>query len=147
MLQKTTISTRCMLVFALVFLTWVANAQICVPPLISIQPANKSICVGEVSTFAVVAVGLNLSYQWQVDEGSGYHNCSNGSTYSGSLTATLSVSASVNLNANRYRCVVSNPCGSIISNVCLLTVPSISVSASSTSICAGTSVTLTASGG
>jgi hypothetical protein len=87
--QKTIRSKRVVLVFALTFLVWAANAQLCIPPVLSLQPTNSTICVGDASVFAVVAVGLNLSYQWQVDEGSGYHNCSDGSTYSGSLTASL----------------------------------------------------------
>src|SRR6478735_10265164 len=120
------------LAFLISFFATTTFAQICIPPVLSLQPVSNTICVGNVSTFAVVSVGLNLSYQWQVDEGSGYHNCSNGSTYSGALTATLSVSASASLNANHYRCVVSNPCGSVTSNICLLTVPNISVGASQT---------------
>src|SRR6185295_7840669 len=127
----------------------VAQAQLCVPPLISTQPVGVSVCNGNVATFVVVGVGLNLSYQWQVDNGSGYTNCSNGSTYSGALTASLHVTASIGLNANRYRCIISNPCGSITSGSCILTIlsPNVTVSASpSSTICAGSSTTLTASG-
>src|SRR6185436_11540098 len=81
--------------------------------------------------------------------GSGFSNCSNGTTYSGALTATLHVTASINLNANRYRCIISNPCGSITSGSCILTIlsPNVTISASpSSTICAGSSTTLTASG-
>src|SRR6478609_7338334 len=127
----------------------VANAQICVPPLISTQPIGVSICNGSVTTFTVVGVGLNLNYQWQVDSGSGYTNCSNGTTYSGVLTSVLHVTASIALNGSRYRCIISNPCGSITSGAGILTVlsPNVTISASpSSTICPGSSTTLTASG-
>ncbi len=89
MTRKITITRKTTLTFVFTILTWSAFAQICVPPVLSLQPVNNTICIGDVSTFAVVSVGLNLSYQWQVDEGSGYHNCSNGSTYSGALTCDI----------------------------------------------------------
>src|SRR5882762_10335513 len=111
----------------LVALVRVADAQLCLPPIISTQPIGVSVCNGGVTTFAIVAVGLNLNYQWQVDSGSGYTNCSNGTTYSGALTALLSVTASAILNGNKYRCIISNACGSLTSNFCLLTVPGLSV--------------------
>src|SRR5258706_5380955 len=138
-----------MMALILATLVRVADAQLCFPPLISIQPAGGSVCVGNVATFSVVAVGLNLNYQWQVDNGSGFTNCSNGSTYSGTLTSILSVTSAGNMNGYRYRCVVFNSCGSIASNSCLLTIlsPNVTISASPSSvICAGASTTLTASG-
>src|SRR5258705_13862108 len=134
----------------LVALVRVADAQLCLPPIISTQPIGVSVCNGGVTTFAIVAVGLNLNYQWQVDSGSGYTNCSNGTTYSGALSSGLHVTAAVNMSGNKYRCVVSNSCGSLTSGFCLLTVlsPKVTLSASPSSvICAGASTTLTASGG
>src|SRR5258706_35930 len=92
-----------MMALILATLVRVADAQLCLPPLISIQPTGGSVCVGNVATFSVVAVGLNLNYQWQVDNGSGFTNCSNGSTYSGVLTSILQLTASANLNGSKYR--------------------------------------------
>src|SRR6267154_5653699 len=133
----------------LVALVRVADAQLCLPPIISTQPIGVSVCNGGVTTFAIVAVGLNLNYQWQVDRGSGYTNCSNGTTYSGALTSVLHVTTAVNMNGNRYRCVVANSCGSLTSGSCILTLlsPNVTISASPSSvICAGASTTLPASG-
>src|SRR5882672_9492532 len=99
------------IVMALMLATLVkiADAQLCLPPIISIQPpTNGTVCIGGVTTFSVVAVGLNLNFQWQVDNGSGYSNCSNGSTYSGALTSVLSITGAANISGYRYRCIISN---------------------------------------
>src|SRR5258708_29064787 len=134
----------------LVTLVRIADAQLCIPPLISLQPTSSStVCAGGAATFTVVAVGLNLNYQWQVDSGSGYTNCSNGTTYSGALTSVLHVTAAVTMGGNKYRCVVSNSCGSLTSGASLLTVlsPNVTISASPSSvICAGASTPLTTNG-
>ena len=126
-----------------------ANAQICVPPLISTQPTGGNVCIGGTATIVVIAVGLNLNYQWQVNSGSGYANCSNGGAFSGALTSTLGVTVSAGMSGYHYRCVISNACGLITTNACLLTIlsPNVTISASpSDVICVGASTTLTASG-
>jgi len=136
MQQKKLLSRTIVLALVLGTLVRVANAQLCIPPLISTQPVGISICNGNVATFAVVGVGLNLNYQWQVDSGSGFTNCSNGATYSGVLTSALHVSAATNLNGNRYRCIISNSCGSITTGSCILTIlsPNVTISASPSSV-------------
>src|ERR1700741_4896312 len=102
--MKYRILSRIVMALTLATLVRVADAQLCIPPLISIQPTSSStVCAGGVATFTVVAVGLNLNYQWQVDNGSGYTNCSNGTTYSGFLTSALQITASTILNGSKYR--------------------------------------------
>src|SRR5688572_22314969 len=128
---------------------WGVSAQlICIRPVITIQPVSNTACVGNISLFTVVSLGTNLSYQWQVNNGTGFVNCVNGGVYSGALTATLSVTGAASLNGGQYRCVVSNSCGTAISNLCLLNIlsPNVTASASPAAICPGASSTLTASG-
>jgi len=72
MQRRRLLAKEIVMALILFVLVRVADAQLCLPPLISIQPTSSStVCVGGVSTFSVVAVGLNLNYQWQVDDGSG----------------------------------------------------------------------------
>lgn len=73
--------------------------------------SNTGVCPnGNVSFEAGIA---GTTYQWQVNNGSGYTNLSNTGIYSGVNTATLSLTgASTALYGNKYRCIVN---GSIIS--------------------------------
>lgn len=67
------------------------------------------------------------AYQWQVDlNGSGFVNISNGATYSGTQTNTLTINnAPLSLSGAIYQCVVTNDCYSaqkVNSNPILVTV-------------------------
>jgi hypothetical protein len=78
---------------------------------ITTQPSNDSSATGSAVTFAVVAStipsGGSLTYQWQLDSGSGFGNISNGGVYSDATTATLAISDNTGLDGYEYRCVVS----------------------------------------
>ena len=96
---------------------------------ISAQPPNRSVTAPAATTFTVTAStndGGSLSYQWQLSTngGTSYTNITNGGVYSGATTATLSISNSTGLNANRYRVIVSSNGGapSRTSNAGILTV-------------------------
>ena len=99
-------------------------------PTITTQPSNSTICMGASTSFAVVASGTNLAYQWQVstDGGSTFNNITSAGSdpvYSGySTSATLGLTGVVPGNNNyRYRCVVSNNCAqSTPSSAAMLTV-------------------------
>ena len=124
------------------------------PVTITGQPGNGTACVGVTKTLSVTATGTSLTYQWQVDMGSGYANITTGTPtnpggfiYTGQTTATLSINTVMaTMNGYKYRCVVSGACPpSLNSNEVTLAVnarPAISVASSAT--CAPT--TLTASG-
>ena len=75
------------------------------------QPADSEEATGSAVTFEVAAAitgtGGTLTYQWQVDSGSGFGNISNGGINSGATTDTLAISNNTGLDGNEYRCVVS----------------------------------------
>jgi len=87
-------------------------------PAITQQPAARNICPGTTTTFTVAAAGIGtLAYQWQKNG----ENLSNGGHYSGTNTATLTVSNADASDAGNYRCVVSIACNSTTSNEAALT--------------------------
>lgn len=97
----------------------------CPTATLSVQPSNISVCQGQNGTMTTTSSGAT-SYQWQVSTngGSTWSNISNGSTYSGVTTPTLSINnVSTALNTNKYRVVLTNSCGDVNSNAGTLTVP------------------------
>jgi|GEM_PF-1136573 len=78
------------------------------------NPSNSAICAGGNTSFAVTGSGTGISYQWQVNTGSGYTNISSAGsnpTYSNWTTATLNLTnAAAGNNGYLYRCVVSGTC-------------------------------------
>ncbi len=122
------------------------------PVSITTQPANKTICSESNTSFTVTASSSQpISYQWQVNTGSGFSNVPNAAPYSGGTTATLSITnAPVTMNGYLFRVLLTNTtCTTpVISSVATLTVrqtPSIGLSASPlTSLLPGQTTTLTA---
>lgn len=88
-------------------------------PMITTQPQDSSIKVGETATFTVTASGENLAYQWQIDrnDGNGFVNIIN-ATSASYTTSTVDE----NCNGYKYQCVVTNTTGSVTSNTATLTV-------------------------
>ncbi len=81
------------------------------------QPVSTSVCTDKSTTFTVVAVGSNLTYQWQVstDNGTTFNPVTNGGVYSGATTNTLTITnPPVSMNGYIYRVLIngSSPCGS-----------------------------------
>lgn len=91
---------------------------------ITTQPeAPPGFCPGGNATFGVEASGPSLTYQWQVDTGSGYADIADGGVYSNAATASLSITgAPFAMNGNKFRCVVSGLCGDVTSNQVTLSV-------------------------
>ena len=88
---------------------------------ISEHPGNVSTSAGMRVTFRVVAIGENLTYQWQ------YWSTSAGNwkdtTLTGAKTSELRIPATLERNGMRYRCVVTDVAGnSVISNWARLSV-------------------------
>ncbi len=89
-------------------------------PIITAQPRDTTLSVGQTATFTVGATGAGLSYQWQ--SGSTWSNVSTGSGGATSSYTTASVSPSD--NGTRFRCIIANAAGSDTSYGALLTVNS-----------------------
>ncbi|MCJ0743646.1 beta strand repeat-containing protein [Pedobacter montanisoli] len=111
-------------------------------PAITTQPTVSTLCAGGNTVFSVTATNAT-GYQWQVDQGTGFTNISNGAPYSGATTATLSITgAAAGMNGYIYRVMASGSCTpAATSNSVALTVnraPSIATQPSSRSVVTGT---------
>jgi glucose/arabinose dehydrogenase len=84
-------------------------------PVISGQPADRTVSQGQTATFTVTATGPSLNYQWQRLVSGNWTNV-------GTNSATLSISNSQPANAGSYRVIVSNTFGTVTSNTASLTV-------------------------
>ncbi|XZF13385.1 T9SS type A sorting domain-containing protein [Chitinophagaceae bacterium MMS25-I14] len=111
-------------------------------------PATVTICEAANTSFTIAATNA-VTYQWQVNTGSGFTNVSNGGVYGGAATPTLTITAATPaMSGYIYRCMAqySPACPLVASGTTTLTVnplPVVTVSASgSTSFCTGSSVTL-----
>ena len=90
---------------------------------ITSQPQNQTVSAGGNTSFSVTASGGVISYQWEVNDGSGFTSVSDGGVYSGSYTATLSITgATTSMNGYSYRCTVYGYCSADISTSAQLTV-------------------------
>lgn len=95
-----------------------------IPPTITLQPVASTICASVNTSFTIEASSfVPFTYQWQVNNGSGFVNITNAAPYSNATTATLNITGGTTaLNGFQYRCVTTNNSASNISNVVLLTV-------------------------
>ena len=123
------------------------------PPVITVQPANAVVCSGGNTLFTVTATGTTLAYQWQVNPGTGWVNTTDGALYSGSTTATLSITGALAaMNGYTYRVVINGACApAVTSNIVTLTIginPTISSQPANQTVCVGSnaSFSVTASG-
>lgn len=107
----------------------------CTAASVSSHPQSVIKCVGNSTSFNVVAAGTGLSYQWQLNSGAGFSNISASATYSGNTTASLSVSNVVaGMSGSQYRCVVSGTCGTATSNSATLTISNPTATSSSINV-------------
>jgi gliding motility-associated-like protein len=124
------------------------------------QPVDATICGGANTAFEVTATGGSLTYQWQVDAGSGFSDILNGGLYTGATTARLQLTgATVAVDGYRYRAQIKTViggttyCSVVLSDAAVLTLdsgPSIAAGGqpANTAICPNGSATfrVTASG-
>ncbi|MGE6230849.1 S-layer homology domain-containing protein [Paenibacillus chitinolyticus] len=100
-------------------LTVKSSAPPATPPAITSHPQSlPPVLEGTPASFSVTATGTGLTYQWQVDIGSGFVNLQ------GDTSATLSIPAvSPIMNGYKYRVVVSGTGGQpVTSNAAVLNV-------------------------
>ncbi|MCK5136464.1 MAG: PKD domain-containing protein [Bacteroidales bacterium] len=88
------------------------------------QPVDETICEGDNTSFSIFATGTGITYQWQVDAGSGFTDItgSNGGVYAGWDSNTLVLTgADRTFNFNRYRIRVEGTCVPMtLSNLAIL---------------------------
>jgi len=112
---------------------------------ITSDPTNVAACPNSTVTFAASATGSITNIQWQKSSGAGYVNLTNAGMYSGVNANTLTVSAiNSSINGHKFRCVYTDTCGSKHTSFAVLTCygNTISILASSPSLCVGQSATL-----
>jgi subtilisin-like proprotein convertase family protein len=88
------------------------------PTAITTHPTDGNACIGGTKTFSVAATGSSLTYQWQVDAGSGFVNITGAAPtnpsnflYSGQTTSTLTIRVVLPaMNGYKYRAVVTGAC-------------------------------------
>jgi Bacterial Ig domain/Ig-like domain CHU_C associated/PKD-like domain len=97
------------------------NLEIKQTPTIIEQPVNVSICQGNNATFSVISNDQNLTFEWQVDMGSGFVPVTASPVYSGENTATLSLAfPPIGYNGYHYRCILSRRGCSVTSKLAIL---------------------------
>ena len=89
--------------------------SVCVPPSIIIQPTDVTVNAGNNAAFIIQVGGsLPMTYQWY----------KNNIAIAGANTASLIILNSTNADEADYKCVVSNACGTIESEVATLDISS-----------------------
>jgi len=114
------------------------------PPTITVQSINQTVCDGGSATFTVSATGTALTYQWR----KGLVNLVNGGNISGATTATLTINpVTIADAATNYNVVVSGAITPSVAsnNVSLIinTSPTITSQPSNQISCIGNSITFT----
>jgi gliding motility-associated-like protein len=114
---------------------------------ISSNPSSMTVCAGTNALFSVGATGTGVSYQWQVNTGSGFGNIANGAQYTGVATANLTVvKPAYSMNGYQYQCIVSGNCApaTALSTAATLTVnpvATVTMQPANVSSCSGSTVT------
>jgi hypothetical protein len=132
-----------------------ATLSIAYAPIINPEPASVTVNAGGATSFTpTVSANPTATFQWQVSTNGGgswsnlTDGTSNGVTYSGSLTAALSLTGvTAALNNDEYQLVATNTVGTNDSTPAILTVdyaPSFSVEPSARTINAGGNISFTA---
>ena len=88
-------------------------------PVITQQPVNVTVAIGQTATFSMIAMGGNLSYQWESEApGASTFSVITGATESAYTTPAMPLAQ----NGTQYMCVVTNTVGSASSSAAMLTV-------------------------
>lgn len=123
------------------------------PPVITIPPSNLTTCEGSTASFGITTSGSGLTYQWQVNDGSGFINVPSGLPYSGETSATLFITGvTTTFSGYLYQCIVTGGCApSVTSASAILTIntlPNVTVQPNFVEVCEGnnTNINITAIG-
>lgn len=95
---------------------------------ITSQPQDETVCAGENAVFSIDTEGSIFAIQWQVNEGSGFEDLTNGGNVSGVNDVTLTISdVSEVVDGFLYRAILSTCATPLASDEALLTVNEIPV--------------------
>lgn len=84
------------------------SGDFCTDNGITVQPLDQTADAGNNAVFTFTDVLDNPTYQWQIDEGTGFVNLTNGGQYSGVNSNTLTVSSvTMANNSDVFRCLVT----------------------------------------
>ncbi|SOE20264.1 hypothetical protein SAMN06298216_0758 [Spirosomataceae bacterium TFI 002] len=98
------------------------NLKVGETPSFTLQPLSQSVCPGNEVVLEVNANGGGISYQWQVDNGSGYTNVS-GINFTGVNSKKLIISNFDNsLNGKPLRCLIFTQCFQFPSDPATITI-------------------------
>ncbi|MEZ5015951.1 MAG: GEVED domain-containing protein [Flavipsychrobacter sp.] len=88
--------------------------NICDAITVSAQPQNSMGCQNKNASFSVTASGAG-GYQWQIDNGSGFTDITNNSTFSGATTSMLSINGlPASIDGANVRCIMSSSCSASV---------------------------------
>jgi len=102
-----------------------APLRVYMEPSIISEPADAEVCDLTGTTFfsQVFNTGAGETTIWQVNDGSGWNNLSDGALYQGTQTPQLVImSANTAMNGWHYRLEITGPCGQYYTREALLTV-------------------------
>ena len=89
----------------------------CAVPSVTTPPVDRVKSYGDTARFTFTGAGTAISYQWQINTGSGFANITSagnnpGSIYTGFNTAQLDISSlTVSMSGYQYKCIMTNSCG------------------------------------
>lgn len=83
---------------------------------VSTQPANQNAFIGSSATFSVAAAGGGLSYQWQINTGSGWNDVTLADGTGGNTASFTTVATTLAMTGYTYRVNITGTCGSATSN-------------------------------
>ena len=91
------------------------------------SPLPDTLCPGETAVFLVLANDGNWTYQWQVDDGTGWQDIAGGPQYAGFQNDTLTVSnVLAGQNGLQFRCrVLRAGCYEVVSNAAAIVLASV----------------------
>jgi len=110
-------------------------------PAITAHPDNVTICEFNMVTFTGEASGTDLTYKWEVHDGSGWSGVVNGGMYAGATTNNLMIfSVNRDMDGYRYRMTATTCATDAVTNEAILTVqtaPEIVTHPRDTTLCEG----------
>ena len=83
------------------------------------QPNSATICTGSSYELTAEVTGNNLSFQWQINDGSGFMDLQNGADFSGVNTSILTIQNIDNdLDGNQFQLIITSICaGEMITEI------------------------------